>query len=133
MSENPETNSNPTQPAGESWKEVGHQFEVLGESLAQAFRSAWGSIENKTEAQQVKDSLESMVRQVGAAIEDTVKSPEGQKIKEDAKKTAETIRSASEKAVIEARPQIISALQKANEELKKLLDKLAQSEPPKSE
>lgn len=133
MNENPESNDNQTQPVGESWKEVGHQFEALGLSLAQAFRSAWSNIETKTEAQQVKDSLETMVREVGAAIEDTAKAPEGQKVKEDAKRTAETLRTAGAKTYNGARPQIISALQKANEELKKLLDKLAQNETPKSE
>ena len=128
MSEDPNVNKGQEttgQSTEESWQEVGHQFEVLGSSLAQAFRTAWSNIETSTEAQQVKTGLESMLREVGQAIDDTTKTPEAQKLKEDAKRTAESLRTAGEQTVQEARPQIISALQKANEELQKLIDKMA--------
>ena len=128
MSEDPQVNQgqdSSTKSTEESWQEVGHQFEVLGSSLAQAFRTAWSNIETSTEAQQVKTGLESMLREVGQAIDDTTKTPEAQKLKEDAKRTAESLRTAGEQTVQEARPQILSALQKANEELQKLIDKMA--------
>ena len=128
MSEDPKVNQgseSTSQSTEESWQEVGRQFEVLGSSLAQAFRTAWSNIETSTEAQQVKTGLESMLREVGQAIDDTTKTPEAQKLKEDAKRTAESLRTAGEQTVQEARPQIISALQKANEELQKLIDKMA--------
>lgn len=128
MSEDPNVNQgkeNTSQSTEESWQEVGRQFEVLGNSLAQAFRTAWNNIETSTEAQQVKTGLESMLREVGQAIDDTTKTPEAQKLKEDAKRTAESLRTAGEQSVQEARPQILSALQKANDELQKLIDKMA--------
>jgi hypothetical protein len=128
MSEDPQVNQgqdSSSKSTEESWQEVGRQFEVLGSSLAQAFRTAWSNIETSTEGQQVKTGLESMLREVGQAIDDTTKTPEAQKLKEDAKQTAESLRSAGEQTVQEARPQIISALQKANDELQKLIDKMA--------
>ena len=128
MSEDPQVNQgqdSSSKSTEESWQEVGRQFEVLGSSLAQAFRTAWSNIETSTEAQQVKTGLESMLREVGQAIDDTTKTPEAQKLKEDAKRTAESLRTAGEQTVQEARPQILSALQKANEELQKLIDKMA--------
>ena len=128
MSEDPQVNQeqdNTSKSTEESWQEVGRQFEVLGSSLAQAFRTAWSNIETSTEAQQVKTGLESMLREVGQAIDDTTKTPEAQKLKEDAKRTAESLRTAGEQTVQEARPQILSALQKANDELQKLIDKMA--------
>ena len=130
MSEDPQVNQeqdSSSKSTEESWQEVGRQFEVLGSSLAQAFRTAWSNIETSTEAQQVKTGLESMLREVGQAIDDTTKTPEAQKLKEEAKQTAESLRSAGEQTVQEARPQIISALQKANDELQKLIDKMAGS------
>jgi hypothetical protein len=128
MSEDPKVNmgqESTGQSTEESWQEVGRQFEVLGNSLAQAFRTAWINIETSTEAQQVKTGLESMLREVGQAIDDTTKTPEAQKLKQDAKRTAESLRTAGEQSVQEARPQILSALQKANDELQKLIDKMA--------
>ena len=125
MSENPnDNNEQKTRPVGESWQEVGRQFEALGLSLAHAFRSAWSSIETNTEAQQVKSSMENVFREVGRAIEDTAKAPEGEKVKEEAKRAAEKLRDAGEKTVEKARPEIIAALKKVNEELKRAIDKM---------
>jgi F0F1-type ATP synthase membrane subunit b/b' len=124
MSDNPNPNENQSHPVDESWQEVGRQFESLGTSLVQAFRAAWSSVETNADAQKVKSGLESMAREVGQAIEDTTRTPEAQKIKEEAKRTAESLRVAGEQTVQEARPQIISALRKANEELQRLIEGL---------
>jgi len=128
MSEDPNVNQNQAGDAGrsteESWQEVGRQFETLGNSLAQAFRAAWANVESNTEAQQVKSGLESMLREVGKAVEDSAKTPEAEKVKSEAKRAAESLRIAGEQTVEEARPQIVSALRKANEELQKLIDRM---------
>ena len=128
MSDEPNVNQDQDSPAKnteESWQEVGRQFETLGSSLAQAFRAAWGNIENETEAQQVKAGLESMLREVGKAVDDSSKTPEAEKVKAEAKRAAESLRVAGEQTVEEARPQIVSALRKANEELQKLIDQMS--------
>jgi hypothetical protein len=119
--------SNPGQAETDSensWREVGHQFEALGATLAQAFRSTWVRVESNSDAQQVKAGLESLLRDVGKAVEDAAATPEAQKLKEDAKRTAESLRIAGEQSVQESRPQIISALRQVNEELSKLIDKV---------
>ena len=128
MSEDPKVNQNQAGDAGrsteESWQEVGKQFETLGNSLAQAFRAAWANVESSAEAKQVKDGLESMLREVGKAVEDSAKTPEAEKVKSEAKRAAESLRIAGEQTVEEARPQIVAALRKANEELQKLIDRM---------
>jgi hypothetical protein len=65
-----------------------------------------------------------MVQSVGKAIEEGVQTPEAQQFKEEAKKTAKSLRDAGESAVQEARPQLISALRQVNDELQKLIDKM---------
>jgi hypothetical protein len=124
MKNNHSTDEPNANDSTESWQEVGHQFEVLGVALAQAFRSAWGNIENNPDAQQVKSGIETIVREVGHAIDETVKSPEGQKVAEEAKRTANKLRNASEQTADDARPQIIKALRQINEELDHLISKL---------
>jgi ElaB/YqjD/DUF883 family membrane-anchored ribosome-binding protein len=125
MSDQPNhPNETPRQSFDDSWQEVGKQFESLGNSLAQALRSAWSNLESNPETRELKTGLESMVHNVGQAIEEGAKTPEAQQLKEEAKRTAKTLRDAGESAVQEARPQLISALRQVNDELQKLIDKM---------
>lgn len=125
MTENPNVNNETgKQNAEESWQEVGRQFETLGSTLAQAFRTTWNNVETSTDAQQVKQGLESMLRQVGQAVEDAAKTPDAQKVKEETKKAVESLRVAGEQTVEEARPQILNALRKMNEELQKFIERM---------
>ena len=115
--------------AENSWQTVGQQFQVLGESIAQAFRTAWETEENQRRLQEMRKGLESMVNDVGKAIDDTANSPKGQKIREEAGRTVDVLRSAGEQTVQEVRPQLINALQQVNMELQKLIERM---EKPKS-
>ena len=108
----------------ESWQEVGRQFESLGQTLAQALRSTWNRVETNADAQQVKSSLEALLRDVGKAVEDVAATPEAQKLKDEASRAAESLRIAGKQTVEESRPQIISALKQVNDELQKLIDKM---------
>lgn len=108
----------------DAWDEVGRQFQALGESLAQAVRTAWNDVENRRRVQEMQAGLESMVREVGDAINDTASSPEGQKFQQDAKHAAEDLVNAGEKTVQEVRPHLMRALEQLNDELSKLVDRL---------
>ena len=116
----------------ESWQEVGRQFQALGESLAQAFRTAWESEENRQHLDSVKSGLESLVDNIGRAIQETGASPEGQRVREEAEKATESARVAGEKALQDARPHLLSALEWMNEEMQKIIGRLEQ-EPADSE
>lgn len=107
-----------------SWQEVGRQFQALGESLAQAMRSAWQNEETQRRVNEMRTGLESMAREVGKAVEDTAKSPEGQKIRSEAERAADSVRVATEQTVQEVRPQLLTALQQLNSELQKLIDRM---------
>lgn len=118
---------NPEQPktgTDESWQEVGKQFENLGATLAQALRTTWNRVESNSDAQQVKAGLEALLRDVGKAVDDAAASPDGQKLKEEVNRTAQSLRTAGEQTIEEARPQIISALKQVNDELQKLIQKV---------
>src|SRR5512142_1309131 len=95
-------------PNDNGWQEVGRQFQALGESLAQAVRSAWANEETQRRVQEMRTGLESMARDVGKAVEDTANSPEGQKIRQNAEHAAESLRTATAQTVNEVRPQMIS-------------------------
>ncbi len=115
-----------------SWQEVGRQFQAMGESLAQAMRAAWENEETQRRVQEMRVGLESMARDVGKAVEDTANSPQGQRIRQEAEHTAESLRSATEQTVQEVRPQLINALQQLNEELQKLINRIEKSPAPGS-
>lgn len=118
----------PNDPSGQSsrdaWQDVGRQFQQLGESLAQAVRTAWNDEENRRKVQEMQNGLESMVNEVGQAIRDTAQSPEGQRAKETAQRTVQTIADAGEQTVQEVRPHLINALQQLNEELQKFVNRM---------
>ncbi len=115
-----------------SWQEVGLQFQALGESLAQAMRAAWENEETQRRLQEMRTGLESMARDVGKAVEDTANTPQGQKIRQEAHHTADSLRSATEQTIQEVRPQLISALQTLNDELQKLVSRIENNPAPGS-
>lgn len=111
----------------DSWREVGRQFEVLGDSLAQAVRTAWENEQTQRRVQEMRNGLESMVREVGRAIDESSQSPQGQQVKHEAQRAADSFRTAADKTIQDARPQLIDALEKLNRELEKLVNRMNQS------
>jgi uncharacterized membrane protein YccC len=109
-----------------NWQEVGRQFQELGQSLAQAMRTAWENEETQRRVQAMRMGLQSMAQEIGKAVEDTAHSPEGQKVRQDAERAAETLRGAAEQTVQEVRPQLINALEQLNVELQKLVSRMEQ-------
>jgi hypothetical protein len=116
------------QTTDEAWREVGKQFQVLGESLAEAFRTAWESEENRRHAQNMQEGLEAMIEQVGQAIKEASASPEAQKIRGEAEKATESLRSAGEQTWQQARPHLLSALDQINAELQRMIGRLKEED-----
>lgn len=117
------------QTTGEAWREVGRQFQALGESLAEAFRTTWESEETRQHVQNMQDSLKAMVDHIDRATKEASASPEAQKIREEAEKAAESLRAAGERTWKEARPHLLSALSQISTELQKMIARLQEEEP----
>ena len=113
-------------PTDEAWREVGRQFKTLGESLAAAFRSSARDPQTRQHLQNMQGGLEAMVQEVSQVIKEAGSAPQVQEVKAGAKRAAESTRAASEQALQEARPQLVSALRQVNAELQKLIDRLQQ-------
>ncbi len=108
----------------EAWRQVGRHLETLGESLAETFRSAWKRAEDQQQLQEMQSGLEAMVSKVSRAIEEAGASPEAQQARQDAERTAESLRTAGADTWRDARPHVVSALDRVNTELGKLIDRL---------
>lgn len=117
------------QPTEEAWHEVGRQFQTLGESLAEAFRSAWESEETRKHVENMQGGLKAMVEKVDEALKEASTTPAAEKLRAEAEKTAESLREAGEKTWQEARPHLLSALTQINDELQKLVGRLKQTGP----
>ncbi len=117
------------QTTEQAWREVGGQFQALGESLAKAFRTAWESEENRQHLQNMSAGLEVMVDEIGQAIQDASGSPEGQKVRHEVQKAATSAYAAGEHALQEARPHLLSALRQINAELQKMIGRLEEQPP----
>ncbi len=118
------TNKQPTGQSAEAWREVGKQFEVLGQTLAEAVRTSWYSEDNRKRLQEMQGGLESMAKQVTTAIKESAANPNAEQAKTQVKRTAETMRSAGEQTVQEIRPHLVNALHLLNEELEKLVKRM---------
>jgi hypothetical protein len=105
----------------EAWRQVGQQFQSLGESLAEALRVAWEDEENRRHVQEMRAGLEKMVHEVGQAIHEASESPE-------AKKAARSAKAAGAKAWRDARPHVVSALRSADAELQKIISQMDAAE-----
>lgn len=112
----------------EAWRDVGRQFEALGKSLADAFRTVWEGKETQEHVHGMQEGLESLVQQVDEAIKEAARSPEAEKVRGEADKAAESLRQAGEKTWEDARPHVVSALSSVNEELQRMIDRLQQEE-----
>jgi len=110
--------------AGEAWHEVGRQFQALGESLAEAFRTAWEREENRQHLQDMRAGLEVMVDKVDQAIREAGASPEAQKVRREAEKATVSAQAAGEQAWQEVRPHLLSALRQVNAELQRMIQRL---------
>jgi hypothetical protein len=126
-----EAQQSTTQGTGSSevWQDVGKQFQILGQSLATAFRAAWNDEQNRQRVGEMQKGVESMLNDVGKAINETAKSPQVQQAKSEAQRAAESLRVASEQTYQEVRPHLLSALQQLNTELQKLVQRMEPSKP----
>lgn len=115
------------QTAAAGWQEVGRQFHVLGESLADALRASWNEPENRQRVRAMQSDLEHMVKDVDAAITDAASSPHAQQARADARRTVESLRQVSEETIQDVRPRLLAALQQVNEELAKLVRRMENS------
>lgn len=84
-------------PAEDPWTEVGEQLAALGQSIAGAFNATVQNEENRSRAQELKERMDSA----------------GASLKLAGTRTAEQVR-----------PHILSALKAANEELRKLTERM---------
>jgi hypothetical protein len=110
--------------SAEAWRRVGQQFEVLGKSLANAFQEAWQDETNREAVREVESGLKSMSRAVADAVDEAAKSPEGQRLRTDAERMAQSAHEAGKQAFDEARPQLLAAFQSMQQGLQSAIDNL---------
>jgi len=134
MEDEPTNQTDQAQPTpGDAWRDVGKQFEALGQSLATAFRAARESEETRKHTQAMQSGLETMVKEVSQAIQETAASPEGQKARAEARKAAESLRAAGAHTWQEARPHLASTLRQLSADLQKMIIQLEQEESARVE
>jgi uncharacterized membrane protein YccC len=124
------TEEKQTQPsASDAWQEVGQRFRALGESLATAFKTTWESEETRQHLGKMQAGLEEMVDDISQATKKATDSAEGQKVKAEFEKAAQSARAASQEAIEEARPHLLNAFQKIRTELDQIIARMEQEKP----
>ena len=118
------------QGSGDSWQDVGRQFQILGESLAAALRTSVNTEDNRRRMASMQSGIEAMVRDVDKAITDAAESPEAGRARQEAQRAAESLRRAGEQTAQDIRPQLLLALKQVNDELQRLIGRMEGGPPP---
>jgi hypothetical protein len=113
-----------TPPSSEAWQEVGRQFQLLGETLAEAVRASVNDPQHRQRLNEMQGGLENMVKEVDKAITDAAASPHAQQARSEATKAAESLRSATEQTIQDVRPRLLDALKQVNEELRRFVSRM---------
>ena len=114
--------------SAESWREVGRQFQALGESLAAAFRTAWENVDNRQQLREAQANLETVADNVSQAIKEAASSLDTQQVRGDVEKIAHSARVASQQTLTEARPHLLSVLSQLRGEIDKMISRLEAEE-----
>jgi ElaB/YqjD/DUF883 family membrane-anchored ribosome-binding protein len=130
---NPSPEQEPkSQSTQDAWRDVGRQFQDMGDSLARAFRAAWQDEGNRQRVEEMRTGVESMVNQVGQVLRDYSETPEGQHLHSEAKRAAESLRTVGEQTVTEVRPHLVVALRQVNAELQRMINQMDNPPQPSS-
>lgn len=111
----------------DAWREVGQQFRTLGDSLATAVRNSLDNEETRRHLHEMRDGLQAMADEIDRVIREAGESPQGQQVRQEVERAAESLRTAGEQAWDEARPHLLSGLQQLNTELDRLVQRMGQS------
>lgn len=108
----------------EAWREVGKQFEALGESLAAAFRAAWEDETSRRYIEQAQAGLETAADEMARAVKDAAATVDREKVQAEAEKAAATVRKASKQTLDEMQPYVALALRQTRDALQRAIDYL---------
>jgi uncharacterized membrane protein YccC len=133
MTEEKQTQEQGRSRHSDAWQEVGERFKAFGDSLTAAIEQSWQDERTREKLRELESGLKTMAEQVGQAVDETAKSPEGRQVREEFEQAARSARDATRKAWEEARPQMLSALETLDNELHKLMGDLRSSEPSEDE
>lgn len=122
---NPE--QGPTTPTGDAWREVGQQFANLGESLGNAFKTAWHDEDNHAFLKELQGDLQSMVSRLDQFIQETSQSEKGQQIRDEAEKMAQSLHDAGSQTYQDYKPQVVNALKQFGQDIEKLVERMENS------
>lgn len=108
----------------DAWQEVGEQFRLLGQSLAQAIRATWHSDETQARLRSVRAGVEEMADEIGDAVKEAIAVPEAEEVRQRVRRAAESTVTAGQQALDEARPHLLTALRQINAELQCLIERM---------
>ena len=100
---------------------LAEEFQTLGKNLVEALRAAWDLPERKRVQEQVMTGLNELGSSLKREADNLASSPTGQQIKTEVNQFGERIRSAETQAKI--RHEVLAAIQTANAELQKVIER----------
>lgn len=131
----------PSSPgAGEAWREVIVQLDVLADSMGRWAKAAVNDPENRRHAEEIRAKLDSVGDRIAATVDDATKTDIGRTVQHAAEQTGRAVVEAGGKVAAEAAPVVASVLGgvagflgKAADRVSQAAEKPAATEPTESE
>lgn len=134
FAENTETNRG---SADSQWDAVAKDFQRLGESIAEAVKSAWQNETTQRQVHDMQEGLHSLTEQVGEAVEEAKQTITSEEVKTEVKKTAEEVKGLGSKVYSETKPVLLDVLKTLDEGIRKMIERMeaapTKPEAPKAE
>ncbi len=106
------------------WDAVAQDFQRLGESIADALKSAWQNENTQRQIHDLKEGLHTMAEQVGQTVTEAKETIAGEEVKSEVKKAAEDVKGLGEKVYSEAKPVLLDVLKTIDDGIRKMIERL---------
>ncbi len=129
----PDTDAPHSTTSSSQWDAAAKDFQRLGESIAEAVKSAWENETTQRQMNDLKEGLHSMTEQVGQVVEEARQTITSDDVKAEVHKAANDVKGFGDKMYGEAKPVLLDMLKALDDGLKKMIDHLEAAAQPQSE
>lgn len=106
------------------WDGVANDFKRLGDSIAEAFQSAWNNQSTQKQMTDLKEGLQSMSEQVGQVVEEARQNITSDELKTEVRRAADDVKDFGTKVVSESKPLLLDVLKTLDDGIQSLISRM---------
>jgi len=116
--------------AQNQWNAVAQDFQHLGESIADAVKSAWSNESTQKQVSDLKEGLQNMAEQVGQVVDEARQNLSRDELRSEVQKATDDVKDFGTKVVSDSKPFLLDVLKTVDDGLQSLISRLEARESP---